>query len=285
MRLLRPVLAIVLVACAAGAPSRAQSAPADPDAWRRESHEPPGFTPLTDRDFSHKASADRDRGPRGSQGWDGIEFRAHNLTLVEDPTAPHSPPMVAQMRYPAGMKSGRAPGLAQLNIRARERPRSLYVSMWVKLSPNFHGNQTGTNKIFHFWIQHDNPGQRSKAGNRIFLSAEGKAKGPLHPQVRLQGVPDERARITPRGGATIRRGAWQRWELLLELNTPGVADGRARWWIDGRLATEADDLLVVAAEETGRFQGVQFSPTYGGGGRPVPEEMFLWLDHVYVSGK
>jgi hypothetical protein len=155
--------------------------------------------------------------------------------------------------------------------------------MWVKLSSNFHGNQSSTNKVVHFWVK----GMGSGGGNRIFLSAEGAGNGRLQPQLRLQGVPDARARITPNvaPGAVVTRGQWQHWEVLLTMNTPGQPNGQAQWWIDGQLVTDVRDLTIAAAGEPGTLFQLQWSPTYGGGGAPVPYDMYLWFDHAYVSVK
>jgi hypothetical protein len=100
-------------------------------------------------------------------------------------------------------------------------------------------------------------------------------------------VPDARARITPNvaPGAVVTRGQWQHWEVLLTMNTPGQPNGQAQWWIDGQLVTDVRDLTIAAAGEPGTLFQLQWSPTYGGGGAPVPYDMYLWFDHAYVSVK
>ncbi len=42
--------------------------------------------------------------------------------------------------------------------------------------------------------------------------------------------------------------------------------------------------LVFRSHRWGLFQ---FAPTYGGGGAtftPPPQQQYIWIDHVYVSG-
>jgi hypothetical protein len=237
-------------------------------------NEPAGMTVLTNRAFDSKAATDRDRA--GAEGWDPVEGRYPNFSVVNDPTAPYSGSSVGQMTYPGGMRAGVAPATAQIWF--KQPYKTLYISMWVKLSSNFSGNQTSTNKIMHMWIN---------GGNRLFLSAEGAFMRGLTPEVRLQGVPDARARILPnvKSGMQIQRGQWQHWELVLVANTPGQPNGIAQWWIDGSLVTDIRDLEITRAGESNLWQQFQWSPTFGGGGAGVPNTQYLWFDHVYVSGK
>jgi hypothetical protein len=150
----------------------------------------------------------------------------------------------------------------------------------VKLSSNFYGNQSSTNKMFFVWIAN---------GARFFISAEGAGNNALVPQIRLQGkyIPDQRPRLLPNvvPGATLKRGAWQRWELRLVANTPGQFDGIVQWWLDGQLISDYRDVAFVASGESNLWQQFQWSPTYGGGGAGVPYDMFLSFDHAYISGK
>jgi hypothetical protein len=126
------------------------------------------------------------------------------------------------------------------------------------------------------------------SANQVFLSAVGAGMAPLEAQVRLQGVPDQRARIRPNvvGGAQIVRGTWQHWELYLKLNDAGSANGIARLWIDGRLVTEASDVNYRGpGRADARWWIFHWSPTYGGGGEGPPHEQYLDFDQVYVSGR
>ena len=254
------------------------------------SNEPAGFVRISDRDWSCKAAADSDRGPctgspaHGSQGWDGVESRYGNLQIVSDPTAPKSGPMVAQMKYPAGMTAGRAPGTAQLPIKTSPLPRQLYVSFWAKTSATFSGNQSNTNKTIFLWL--------AGAGNRVFLSMEGGFSNPLYWTVRYQASTASGANPAPRLGhvnkaaALVTRGQWQRIELVQTLGTPGGKNSSVRLYVNGVLVTTADNVdLIGPGENIAGFNQVQWSPTFGGGGAAVPHDMYLWFDHVYVSGK
>jgi hypothetical protein len=254
----------------------ADAPPSTAEDRRTWPNQPEGFRELTQRAFDHKAKRDNDRGESGSEGWDGIEFRSRNFTIIEDPTAPRSPPSVGQYLYPAGFASGRSPGTAQI---AFKRPvREMYISLWIKLSPNWHGNQSSTNKMFFLWIG---------GGNRVFVSAEGAGMSRLQPQLRLQGVADKRRRLRPNVGrdAAVARGEWQRWEFLVKANDPGAANGELHWWIDGRKISEYRDVNIVPAGRRPLWDQFQWSATYGGGGAPVPHDQWIRWDHIYISGR
>jgi len=239
-------------------------------------HLPPvGYTEITDRDFSSKAQSRDDTA--GAQGWDPDgEFAAPLFTVISDASAPRSAPLVGQMRYSAGFAGGDEPALLDKRIDAGYA--SLYIDLWLKLSPNWYGHPTGVNKILFIWM----------AGNPKFvLSADGEAQGVLRPSIRIQDSPDG----TPVRGpnvvptAEVVRGAWQHWQLIVTANTPGIANGAARWWIDGRLASDYRNIDMAASAESPTWQIFQWAPTWGGVGGVLANEQFMWWDHVYLSGK
>lgn len=236
---------------------------------------------MTDRAFDSKAADNNDRGATGSDGWDGIEYRYPKFSVVADPTAPSGDGRVGQMYYSATHQSGTAPATVQTVV-WQNAPRKLYVSIWAKLSSNWVGNQSGTNKMFFVGA--------SGGNNQFFLSAEGAGHGPLEPQVRIQGVLDPRARIRPNvASAQLTRGAWHRWEFELTCNSaPGASDGTIDFWLDGKHVTSVNDVNWTQTKYPTRpcdFPIFHWSPTYGGGGASPGADQYLWFDRVYVSGR
>jgi hypothetical protein len=131
----------------------------------------------------------------------------------------------------------------------------------------------------------------SSGNNQFFLSAEGRGDGPLEPQIRLQGIGDPRARVRPNvaPGTVLTRGAWQRWEFLLTCNSGlNASNGTIDFWLDGKHVTSVRNVNWTQTKHPGRgcdFPIFHWSPTYGGGGAPAPDNQYLDFDHVYVSGK
>ena len=253
------------------------------------SNEPAGMTRITDRPFNTKARTNTDLGDAncvgGSECWDREESTSA-WTIVDDATAPAPGGRVAQQRYARGFRGEASPqGLAQKPWPMNLQYRTIYHRFWLKLSDNFVGHLTSTNKIFHIWTQ---------PGNVLFYSAEGRgSRGPLQFQIRLQGVPEPDTNpfrqngpnVPGRTGTLITRGKWHLFEVLLTLNTPGQKNGAFRVWQDGTLTHDYTGREILAASVTQPYWWqVQWSPTWGGSGDTVPEDMYMWIDQVYISG-
>jgi len=104
--------------------------------------------------------------------------------------------------------------------------------------------------------------------------------------VRLQGTPDGRHRLKPNldPNAVLKRGAWQRWELVLAANSPGKKDGEVHWWIDGKKIHEHKDIMFVGAQEDPVWTEFYWRPIWGGGGDSIARDMTLKWDHICISG-
>ncbi|HJP86567.1 MAG TPA: Ig-like domain-containing protein [Gemmatimonadaceae bacterium] len=231
--------------------------------------EPPGLTTLTERPFS----------ALNEDGWTNTGTRYY--TIQTDATAPQSPSSVGQILFPAGFGSGNAP--AVLEKVWASGIKTLYVSFWLKMSSNWVGNDAGVNKIFHFWIGDS---------NRLFLNAHGAGNGTLTAEVWLQRIVaggnfdnGTTADFAPNLGvsAVIARGKWVHWEMLLTANSSGTKDGKVEWWINGQKVGSYSGIQFVSG--AGTWQEMEWSPTYGGFGNPVPVNQTMSIDHIRVSGK
>ena len=88
--------------------------------------------------------------------------------------------------------------------------------------------------------------------------------------------------------SVITRDVWQKWELILGANTPGQYDGEAHWWLNGVKVGQFTNVGYCDATQTGAantWQVVDWNPTYGGGTTTIPTDQFMYMDHVYISGK
>jgi len=250
------------------------------------SNEPTGMTVITDRPFN-STTPTYTPGEAGWEDWSGTTY----LTIVQDATAPKSPSNVAQLRYPAGYAGGNAPGGAEYNLRSGGRsPTTLYISLWVKLSSNWYGNVSSVNKVCHVWIS---------GLNRVVASATGEANNPLVPQIRLQtlggqysdGVnpPAEDANLNPNvAGQTnvkIVRGQWYKWEIVIYGGTPGAANGTVDWWINGAKVGHYVNIPYIPPGGSSTWDIFKWDPTWGGIGGNIPADQFMFMDHIYISGK
>jgi hypothetical protein len=204
------------------------------------------------------------------------------FALASDTTAPLSPPNVGQITFPAGFQGGSAAGRSWPG---GLRSRTLHVAAWLRFSPNFQSHATGINKVFHFFIDDV---------NRLFFQANG---GGLAPAIGLQqlaapfnngaGHVGTAVLLSPNldPGARMTRGQWHRVDLLLRGNTPGVANGAVMAFLNGRKVLDHEGIMFAAEGGDGRWRGFNWSPTWGGTGDLVAEEMYIQLDHIVISGK
>jgi hypothetical protein len=193
---------------------------------RGGSQEPQGMTVLTERAF--EAVAEDGWGVPGSPD-------INNYSIATDAGAPKSGPQVGAIRFPAGFRGGNSPALSEKTLRSVAG--TLYVSMWVKISNNWVGHPTGTNKVLHFWVAD---------ANRVFAYIDGSGANTLHPYLGLQAIATPfndgagqtstsvnlRPNIAGHTGAQIVRGQWYHWEILLSVNNNGAPNGGSmefRW--------------------------------------------------------
>lgn len=226
-------------------------------------HEPLAFKPITHQPFD----VDLDG------GWE--RRRGDRFSLVLDAQAPCSPPGVGRVSFSRGFPGGSGP--ANLYYDIPPGYRKLYVSFCVRLSPNWVGHRSGVNKILHFWIADR---------NRAIISATGSGSGRLTPQFRLQALADAKSarNLGIRSGRSIERGRWQRVELIIASNTPGIPNGRVQWWVDGQLAGDFSQLPFVGPGEDADWRRVSWNPTWGGTGGAILAEQFMDIDDLYISG-
>jgi len=231
--------------------------------------EPAGLTTLTERSFN----------ALNEDGW--TNTGGSDYTIQSDANAPQSPSSVGQIRFPQGFGSGNAP--AVLEKVWAGGIKTLYVGFWLKLSSNWVGNDASVNKIFHFWIGDS---------NRLFLNAHGSGSGTLTAEVWLQRIVaggnfdnGTTADFAPNqaASATITRGQWVHWEMVFTANSSGSADGKVEWWINGQKVGSYSGIQFISG--AGTWQEMEWSPTYGGFGGPVPADQFMSIDHIRVSGK
>jgi hypothetical protein len=253
-------------------------------------NEPPGFRLINDRHFRTKvplvrrgAYPTREQVAMG-EGWDDVEARYPRFSIQPDATAPSGDGLVGQMFYPAGMRSGVGPASAYLYM--PNDTKEVYISFWMKLSPDWSGNQASVNKMFFFGV--------SEGNNQFVFVAYGSYGNPLQARIHLQGMNDDDAHGSahrPNSGAPsmVRRGQWQQFEFVLRCNSaPGVPDGSMEMWVDGQKTFQefaTDWTLKSRPNRPCSMHVLNWNPTFGGGGKAVPHDQWQRVDRIYISGR
>jgi hypothetical protein len=215
-----------------------------------------------------------------------FEYGQNNAQIVQDPTAPHSPSGIMQLTYPTGMVGGVGPNSLERDW-ATGTYRTLYVSYWMKVSSNFYGHiGPEITKTLHFWV-----GDGNTSGNKLYTQISGGGTDPLSAWVNLQGVvaggnfdngtsAEFRPNLAP---ATIVRGQWHHYELVIKGNSAGTTDGTLDWWLDGVHVGSYSGIQYVPGAAT--WSTVKWNPTWGGLGGTVPYNFYESMDDIYISGK
>jgi hypothetical protein len=228
-------------------------------------HEPGSLTPIATQAMSGGTVS----------GWSTLPSTVRILT---DASGLLSPNGYGRMTYPKGFSGGRAPGTTSSANFSSRKYKEIYVRAAVRMSSNFYGHPSATNKVLHFWSY--NPQH-----NRVFLSFEGKGTGTLNLQVRCQGTVND-SKCAHLGGnqgasAAIKRGVWNVIEVRLRMNSMGQSNGVVEAWVNGVRTHYYTNIRLDA----GGWGIVSWSPTWGGVGSTVPAAQTMDLEHLYVSGR
>jgi len=216
--------------------------------------------------------------PPDGYGYKCWEDQCRTLSIERDPNSPGTDPSVLRVGFPEGHPGGHPPSrfLAGNDFGGKRR---LYTSLYYYLSPNWTNNGNAGTKFFFIRAHADGVQNHYVGGptwdppysTGIFLQTrDGSGNRNMH-------------------GRPLPVGRWVRLEVYVEMNTPGVANGVARLWIDGDAIVDESDVEWIGPLEPGQslrdvgWGHLWVDPTYGGGSNPVPEDMYFQIDDWYTS--
>lgn len=245
-----------ITAMAGGATGQAMvnvtSTPPASDAWPNE---PSVFTRIVDQPWNALGGI-----------WDLLWG---TVRVVQDSTAPGSPPNVLQVDFPVGFIGSSAPGTEAVALPA---VRQVYVGIWWMASDPWQGHPSNSNKIQYLFTGED---------GSMAMIMYGSPGGPYE----LRVFPDWHGQwLTPNvGDGTISLGTWHRIEWLVVYgpsNDP--PSGIVRWWLDGVLV---GDYANVRLSNSPLIQ-YKLAPVWGGAETVVKlENDFFRYDHIRISGR
>lgn len=121
----------------------------------------------------------------------------------------------------------------------------------------------------HLYIYH--PEQRSQWGDHWYPD------GTVAPNTSIPG--DFGPAFVPRPNLTVPLGTWHAVELMVRVNTPGQADGRIAFWVDGVLKADYPSVRLRDVVTLG-IDRVSLSFHING---TTPRENLKWYDNVVVA--
>ena len=219
--------------------------------------EPSSYTPIADEPWSVLSPLH----------WT-LEFGTALITI--DTTAPESPPFVLQFTYPTGFAGGVAPGTMGYPLSGQHQ---LFVGMWWKPSNPWQGHLTGSNKIQYAFTD---------AHGSITMVMYGPIGGPFELRVYPQFSTSAGIWLTPNVATVpVQLGVWHRieWQLIYSTDA-NTANGICRWWLDGTLVGDYENLVFPSEGLT----AYKIAPVWGGVQDVKTETDYYWIDHVHISG-
>ncbi len=215
---------------------------------------------------------------------------AAHASTQQDATAPKSPTGVYQYEWPAGIPVGSSDGILGIwSSPNRDQYSQIYESGWFKIpAPDLELPQTvGGMKLLGFW----SVGQAAltgQVGNQVagFINGSG-IQSSFTLDIRQQNQVARAMSQNVNGAALIQAGRWTRYEILMTINDIGAANGTLKVWINGVMTHSYNDVVWRTASAPSLFFGRLWDPTWGGNGNvpSKPGTDFLWIDHVYISGR
>jgi len=229
-----------------------------------------------------------------------------NLSITGDPSAPKSPGAVLEFRFPRGTSVGSSVGMLEGWDRTTDghavQYREVYETGWFKIPrADFETPGPGMKLLGYWGVGQAGTG---KVPNQIYAVLRGNSEGTSLMSswaldIRQQNNVD-RSMPANRSTKPIRAGVWQRYAIQMVLNDVDVPNGILRVWLDNgdgtglTLTHEYTDVeyrTSAANSADGRdsrsgFYGRRWDPIWGGiGGAAKSRADYLWVDHIYLSGK
>ncbi len=222
-----------------------------------------------------------------------------NLTAVTDATQPGGgSPGAARVWFLNSLPGGYAPINFEWGGPWPSNTGSIDLTFTIKLSANWDNNGVnGGNdgiKLFFFGRQPQNNhfiALQSLQYNGAEVSGN-PALGSARVSVGLQNPT-----VTYKTNVNLTRDAWHTIRMQVVANTPGVANGQLRVWVDGvqallntgmndqPLYTERTNVMFYSSGQTAQQNRLELEPTYGAGLQSPPYTQWFDVGHVTAAVK
>jgi hypothetical protein len=253
-------------------------------------NQPSGFTPIAE----WAATSLWPLGTTATSGYgiiSGKWGRWYNATsTASDGSAPKSSSSTLQFRWPKGLAAGSSPGMVTAwTATSGTEYSKIYESGWVKIpSADFEQHRPSIGlKMFGFWAA----GRKNYSNSQNYGWTRGPQTNPVSgfQFVMKQQQITDRA-MSPNVGHNLgtyyfTAGKWHRYEIVMEINTIGKADGKFRMWWNGVKTHDYSNVVWRTSTYPAKFFARKWDPVWGGaGGSAKTRDDRLLVDHLYISG-
>jgi hypothetical protein len=215
-------------------------------------------------------------------------YKSSGTSGKSDASAPKTSSGTLQFTWPAGLSPGTAAGgVTGWATTDGTEYSKIYESGWVKIpSSSFevHGPSLGL-KMFGFWAVGNK--QNSGGANQLI----GWTQATTNPATKLRFVLMQQNFITRNlwpnvnTGYLFIPGTWHRYEILMEINSIGSANGKFQMWWNGTKTHNYTNVTYRTSTYPAKFFARKWIPIWGGAGGPNKSRTDnLLVDHIYISG-
>lgn len=204
-------------------------------------------------------------------GWGYVgNKQIDNTTNTPDPTG------TLRIDFPIGLDDGVEAGQAYYDTLPNKN--DIYVGFWFKFSSNWDRHSIG-DKLAYSINQNGGCGNFAIIVRNDFGSKMTMTNQPCSPFITANFLSN--TGYDP----VINLNTWYWVEYYAKKNTPGVADGLFKLWIDGQLVTSHTNVPYWTSSEGSKYWGiVRMIPVWGGNvGDKKTAADSIWYDDVIVS--
>ena len=250
-------------------------------------NEPPGYVAFAENDGSEINLRGAGEGRRGNWRARSERQADRRMVVVQDPSAPASPPGVIRTRFPAGMVAGRGPvSWVGWDREGPVEKSAIYLSIWLRVAgPDYENQKVGTKMGFLGYGQDPEVG----ANNQGYFLLEGTGqRQAVQREFRMrfyqQGFVQRVLTQNTDRRALLRAGQWHHLEVVATVNETGGRNGTFKMWIDGRMVMNYSNMVFRTAARPFQFTSWKWNPTWGGREGTRTRDDYIEFDHIYLSG-
>jgi Bacterial Ig-like domain (group 2) len=262
-------------------------------------NEPANFTRIAEDDFASLPGLSGLLGTLAGNFYTQASPASH-FAVLTDPTALQSPSSVLQVDFQSGTQPGfeTATGFRVFGGWDGANPLSnteygeYYESTMLKIpTPDFETQLVGV-KILGYWgVGNNNQPAATGAGPvTLFGLMRGSGGGTTimsswNLDMYTQGITSTAVPQNKNLSTKITAGAWHQFETYMKLNTIGQSNGVWKWWLDGVLIGDYENMQFINSTHSSGFFGRSMALVWGGqGGTPKTRTDYVWFNHMYMSG-
>jgi uncharacterized protein YjdB len=225
---------------------------------------------------------------------------ASHMAIISDPTAPQSPSSVLQVDFQVGTQPGSAAasgyrefgGWDGAGVLSNTEYSEYYESTWFKIpTPDFETQEVGVKMLGYWGVGNNNqPSATGTGPTQMYSIMRGSGTGTTimsswNLDMYTDGVSTRALPQNMNLSTKITAGSWHHFETYMKLNTVGQSNGIWKWWLDGVLIGDYEDMQFISATQPSGFFGRSMDLVWGGqGGTAKTRTDYVWFDHMYMSG-